>query len=72
MNTSYCGAFCLYLLFNLFNPEAYSGIVSDRQVNNETVNRLVAELFYPERENSSNTAIIKRFIKEYNVPGSFE
>ena len=63
MNTSYCGAFCLYLLFNLFNPEEDSGIVSARQVNNETVNRLVAELFYPERENSSNTAIINDLSK---------
>ena len=70
-NTSYCGPFCLYLLFNLFNPEDNSTVVNERQVTPRVVNTLISELFYNGTENKRNTNIIKAFIREYNIQGDF-
>ena len=70
-NTSYCGAFCLYLLFNLFNPEESSSVINDRRVTPKVVNTLISELFYNGEENKRNTSIIKAFIREYDIQGEF-
>ena len=72
LNTSYCGAFCLYLLYNLFNPEDSSSIIDDSFVTADTLNQLISELFHNETKTTLNSKIMKKFIKEYNIKGSFD
>ena len=70
-NTSYCAAFCLYLLFNLFSPEENSTVVNERQITHRVVDKLIAELFYNEANSKRNSDIVRAFIKEYEIKGEF-
>ena len=71
LNTSYCAAFCLYLLFNLFSPEGNSTVINERQITHRVVDKLIAELFYNEANSKRNSDIVRAFIKEYEIKGEF-
>ena len=73
IRTSYCGVFCLYLLYNLFNSKTDSGIVEERSVTGKTMQRLINELFYPSKDNGAqkNSQLLQEFVDEYDIAGTF-
>ena len=63
IRTSYCGVFCLYLLYNLFNPKTDSGIVEERSVTGKTMQRLNGA--------QKNSQLLQEFVDEYDIAGTF-
>ena len=69
INLAFCGAYCLYFLYNLFNPYDSSNITEDELCSIETINKLLKELF--SNNVNINDTNIKKFIDEFNINGEF-
>ena len=71
-NNSYCGVFCLYFTFNLFNPRNNSKIIEDKLCSITTIKKLFTELFPISQSIKDFTIDMRKFSMEYNIRGDFE
>ena len=74
-DNSYCGVFCLYLLYNLFYPKSNSKVLRDDSCTNSTVETVIRDIFFggdSKEERDRNIPILRDFVKEFNIKGDFE
>ena len=72
LNNSYCGVYCLYFIYNLFNPTSTSQIVEDKLCTVTTIQKLFKELFPKTKNIEEFTRVMRIFAEEFSIRGDFE
>ena len=75
VNNSYCGIFCLSLIYNLFYPRSNSVIVSDDQCTVRTISNIINETFFGGETTDiqdQNLPYLRDFVSYFNIKGDFE
>ena len=87
INTEYCGVFCLYFLYHLYNPDEHIPVhgVSEKG-DIKTIQKVIKGIFVDgadeddeeeETTNASfnkniNTILMRQFVKKFDIKGEFE
>ena len=74
-DNSYCGVYCLYLLYNLFYPKADSKVLGDNNCTNSTVETVIKDIFFggsTKQERDRNIQNLRDFVEEFDIKGDFE
>ena len=65
IETDTCGIFQLYFYVNLFTPLENSLIVNDKKLSKSTLEKLLNEIFYLDRD--KNKSLVKQFAEEKDI-----
>ena len=65
IETDTCGIFQLYFYVNLFTPLENSSIVNDKKLLKSTLEKLLNEIFYLERD--KNESLVEQFTEEKEI-----
>ena len=65
IETNTCGIFQLYLYVNLFTPLENSSIVNDKKLSKSTLEKLLNEIFYLDRD--KNKSLVEQFAEEKDI-----
>ena len=65
IETDTCGIFQLYFYVNLFTPLENSSIVNDKKLSKSTLEKLLNEIFYIDRD--KNESLVKQFAEEKEI-----
>ena len=65
IGTDTCGIFQLYFYVNLFAPLENSSIVNDKKLSKSTLEKLLNEIFYLERD--KNESLVEQFTEEKEI-----
>ena len=65
IETDTCGIFQLYFHVNLFTPLENSSIVNDKKLSKSTLEKLLNEIFYIDRD--KNESLVKQFAEEKEI-----
>ena len=60
-----CGIFQLYFYVNLFTPLKNSLIVNDKKLSKSTLQKLLNEIFYLDRD--KNESLVEQFTEEKQI-----
>ena len=60
-----CGIFQLYFYVNLFMPLEKSAIINDKKLSKTTLEKLLNEIFYLDRD--KNEEAVGQFVEEKNI-----
>ena len=63
--TDTCGIFQLYFYVNLFTPLEKSSIVNDKKLLKSTLEKLLNEIFYLDRD--KNKSLVEQFTEEKDI-----
>ena len=75
VDNSYCGVYCLYLLYNLFYPKSDSKVLSDNRCTDSTVETVIRDIFFggsTKEERDRNIPNLRAFVDEFGIKGDFE
>ena len=65
IETDTCGIFQLYFYVNLFTPLENSSIVNDKKLSKSTLEKLLNEIFYLDRDKNEN--LVEQFPEEKEI-----
>ena len=65
IETDACGIFQLYFYINLFTPLENSSIVNDKKLLKWTLEKLLNQIFYLDRD--KNESLVEQFAEEKNI-----
>ena len=65
LETDTCGIFQLYFYVNLFTPLENSSIVNDKKLSKLTLEKLLNEIFYLDRD--KNESLVEQFAEEKDI-----
>ena len=65
LETDTCGIFQLYFYVNLFTPLENSSIVNDKKLSKLTLEKLLNEIFYLDRDKNEN--LVEQFAEEKEI-----
>ena len=65
IETGTCGIFQLYFYVNLFTPLENSSIVNDKKLSKTTLEKLLNEIFYLDRD--KNESLVEQFAEEKDI-----
>ena len=65
IETDTCGIFQLYFYINLFTPLKNSSIVNDKKLSKSTLEKLLNEIFYLDRD--KNKSLVEQFTEEKDI-----
>ena len=65
IETDTCGIFQLYFYVNLFTPLENSSIVNDKNLSKSTLEKLLNEIFYLDRD--KDESLVEQFAEEKEI-----